>query len=97
MKEEEITKLALFYKIFGDETRLKILFLLKERSYHVNALKEALGISQSAVSHHLQLLKQLSLVEGIRDKTTVYYRLKDHHINEILEDGVNHIKEGEDD
>ncbi len=93
MSDVLITKLSLFYKVFGDENRLRILFLLKDHSYKVSDLTEQLAISQSAVSHQLQLLRQLDLVKGEKRGKEVYYSLSDHHITTILDDGVEHIEE----
>ena len=86
MEEKYILELTNFYKVFADSNRLRILFLLSE-------ITERLEISQSAVSHQLQLLRQLNLVKVERVGKEIYYSISDHHINIILDYGLIHIKE----
>lgn len=93
MKEDLIFKLTNFYKVFADPSRLKILFLLSDKAYRVSEITEKLDISQSAVSHQLQLLRQLNLVKVKRVGKEIYYSISDHHINIILDYGLIHIKE----
>ena len=93
MTENKIFKLATFFRVFGDESRLKILFLLKDNSYRVTDIAAKLNMSQSAVSHQLQVLRLLDLVKMNRQRKEIFYMLGDHHINTILEDGVEHITE----
>ena len=93
MREDLIFKLTNFYKVFADSSRLKILFLLSDKAYRVSDIKEKLNISQSAVSHQLQLLRQLNLVKVKRVGKEIYYSISDHHINIILDYGLIHIKE----
>ena len=93
MTENKIFKLATFFFFFCDESRLKILFLLKDNSYRVTDIAAKLNMSQSAVSHQLQVLRQLDLVKMNRQGKEIFYMLADHHINTILEDGVEHITE----
>ena len=85
--EEELQDLAEFFKVFGDATRLKILSVL----YDIATL---LGMSQSAISHQLRVLKQMDLVKNRRDGKTIFYALADDHIITILNQGLNHIEEG---
>lgn len=91
--QEEILDLANFYKVFGDATRIKILFALLQTECCVCAIAEAVGMTQSAVSHQLRTLKQMKLVKNRRDGKTVYYSLADSHIQMILNQGMEHIKE----
>ena len=93
MKEDLIFKLTNFFKVFADPSRLKILFLLSDKAYRVSEITEKLDISQSAVSHQLQLLRQLNLVKVKRVGKEIYYSISDHHINIILDYGLIHIKE----
>ncbi len=91
--EEEIQGLAVFYKVFGDVTRIKILYALLQSEACVCAIAEAVGMTQSAVSHQLRTLKQMKLVKNRRDGKTVYYSLADSHIQTILNQGMEHIRE----
>lgn len=93
--EDKLFDLATFYKVFSDETRLKILFVLLDHDYCVSEIVDKTGGSQSAVSHQLRTLRQLNLVRPRKDGKEVYYTLSDHHIAIILEYGLNHINEGE--
>ena len=93
MEEKYISELTNFYKVFADSNRLRILFLLSENKYRVSEITERLEISQSAVSHQLQLLRQLNLVKVERVGKEIYYSISDHHINIILDYGLIHIKE----
>ena len=92
--EEEMTKeLADFYKVFGDATRIKILCILLESEMCVCDLADVLGMTQSAISHQLRVLKQMKLVKNRRDGKTVYYSLADDHIQTIISQGMEHIAE----
>lgn len=91
--EDELFDLADFFKVFGDSTRLKILSVLLCSEMCVNNIAEVLNLSQSAVSHQLRFLKQMKLVEARRDGKTVYYSLTDSHIESILSQGLDHIRE----
>lgn len=96
MDERLIFKLTNFYKVFADANRLRILFLLSENKCKVSEITDFLNISQSAVSHQLQYLRQLDLVKTQRVGKEIYYTLSDHHINIILDYGLMHIKEKDD-
>lgn len=94
MPEEELLKeLADFYKVFGDSTRIKILCVLSEVEVCVCDLAEILGMTQSAISHQLRVLKQMKLVKNRREGKTVYYSLADDHIQTIISQGMEHITE----
>ncbi len=93
VKEDKLDDLAEFFRMFGDETRLKILFLLKERELCVGDLTENLGVGQSAVSHQLRSLKQMKFVKSRRDGKNILYSLSDDHISTILIQGHEHIME----
>lgn len=86
-------QLALFYKIFGDSTRIKILSALDESEMCVCDLASVLDMTKSAISHQLAILKRASLVKYKRDGKEVYYSLADEHIKKILEMGFEHISE----
>ena len=91
--EEEMQDLAEFFKVFGDATRLKILYVLKCSEMCVYDIANLVGMSQSAISHQLRVLKQMDLVKNRRDGKTIYYSLADGHIQSILNQGMEHITE----
>lgn len=91
--EEKIQELADFFKVFGDVTRIKILCVLLQSEVCVCDLAEVVGMTQSAVSHQLRLLKQMKLVKNRREGKTVFYSLEDGHIESILNQGMEHIVE----
>jgi ArsR family transcriptional regulator len=91
--EEELQDLAEFYKVFGDATRLKILYVLLSTEMCVYDIAAVLGMSQSAISHQLRVLKQLDLVKNRREGKTIFYSLADAHIVTILSQGLDHIEE----
>ncbi len=79
--------------MFGDSTRIKILCVLLESEMCVCDLAEVLGMTQSAISHQLRVLKQMKLVKNRREGKTVYYSLSDGHIQTIISQGMEHITE----
>ena len=91
--DDEINKLAQLYKVFGDTTRIKILCALFESEMCVCDIAEIVGISVSAVSHQLRILKQSELVRFRRDGKTIYYSLADDHVRTIIGQGTEHINE----
>lgn len=91
--EETIQELADFYKVFGDATRVRILCVLLQAEVCVCDLAELLGMTQSAISHQLRVLKQMKLVKNRREGKTVYYSLADGHIQTIISQGMEHIAE----
>lgn len=91
--EEELQDLADFFKVFGESTRLKILYVLLCSEMCVYDIASVLGMSQSAISHQLRVLKQLDLVKHRRDGKTIFYSLADSHIVTILSQGLDHIEE----
>ena len=91
--EEEMQDLAEFFRVFGDPTRLKILYVLKYSEMCVLDIANLLGMTQSAISHQLRVLKQMDLVKNRRDGKTIFYSLADSHIASILSQGLDHIEE----
>ena len=91
--EETIRELADFYKVFGDATRVRILCVLLQAEVCVCDLAELLGMTQSAISHQLRVLKQMKLVKNRSEGKTVYYSLADGHIQTIISQGMEHIAE----
>ena len=90
--EEELQDLADFFKVFAD-ARLKILYVLLSTEMCVYDIAMVLGMSQSAISHQLRVLKQMDLVKNRRDGKTIFYSLADAHIVTILSQGLDHIEE----
>lgn len=92
-KEEELYDLAELFKVFGDSTRIRILFVLFEAEVCVCDLAEVLHMTQSAVSHQLRILKQAKLVSARREGKSVFYSLADDHVRTIIAQGREHIEE----
>lgn len=88
--EEIIYDIADFFKVFGDSTRLKILYALLEGEVCVGDLSEALNINQSAVSHQLRILRQNSIVKFRKKGKVVYYSLDDNHVSTLLTQSLKH-------
>ena len=94
MPEEEILyDLAELFKVFGDSTRIKILYVLFQSEMCVCDIAQLLNMSQSAISHQLRVLKQAQLVKYRREGKTVFYSLADAHVNTMLNQGLEHIEE----
>lgn len=92
-EEETLYDLAELFKIFGDSTRIKILYALFEAELCVNDIAEQLNLSQTAVSHQLRILRQNKLVSGRKDGKNVRYSLADDHVRTIIDMGLEHIEE----
>ena len=94
MPDEEILyDLAELFKLFGDSTRIKILYVLFESEMCVCDIAQLLGMSQSAISHQLRALKQAKLVRYRREGKQVFYSLADGHVRTILGQGMEHVAE----
>lgn len=92
-EETELYDLAELFKVFGDSTRIRILFVLFETEVCVCDLAQALNMTQSAISHQLKILKQNKLVKSRREGKSVFYSLADDHVRTIIEQGRDHIEE----
>ena len=92
-EETELYDLAELFKVFGDSTRIRILFVLFEAEVCVCDLAAALRMTQSAVSHQLRILKQNRLVKGRREGKSVFYSLADDHVRTMIAQGREHILE----
>lgn len=92
-KDEIVFDLAELFKIFGDRTRLKILFVLLKEEMCVCDIAHILGMQQSAISHQLRVLKQSRLVKFRKEGKTVFYSLADAHVKTVLSQGMEHITE----
>lgn len=94
MPDEEILyDLAELFKIFGDSTRIKILYVLFESEMCVCDIAQLLNMTQSAISHQLRSLKQSKLVKYRREGKTVFYSLADSHVRAIIDQGMEHVAE----
>ncbi len=91
--EEQLMDLAELFKIFGDTTRIRILFALFECEVCVCDLAELLQMTPSAVSHQLSILKRNKLVQSRRDGKSIFYSLADDHVRTIIGQGMEHILE----
>lgn len=92
-QEELLYDLADFFKMFGDSTRLKLLWALDREEMCVCDLAVLLNMTKSAVSHQLKTLRQQKLVKYRKEGKTVFYSLQDEHVKNILEIGLEHIEE----
>lgn len=91
--EDELCDLAELFKVFGDSTRIRILFVLFESEVCVCDLANILNMTQSAISHQLRILKQAKLVKSRREGKSVFYSLADGHVSTIIAQGREHIEE----
>ena len=92
-EETELYDLAELFKVFGDSTRIRILFVLFEAEVCVCDLAKALNMTQSAISHQLRILKQNKLVKNRREGKSIFYSLADEHVRTIISMGMEHILE----
>lgn len=93
VSDDNLHHLADLFKVFGDPTRLRILHALSTQELCVCDIAEALGMTQSAISHQLRVLKQSQLVKFRRDGKAIYYSLADDHVHTILAQGLEHVME----
>ena len=91
--DEYLYDLSELFRIFGDSTRIKILFALFEEELCVGDIAAILNLSQSSVSHQLRILKDNKLVKFRRDGKSIYYSLDDDHVRSILQLGMDHVEE----
>lgn len=91
--EEELYDLAELFKVFGDSTRIKILFELFGKEVSVGEMADELNMNQSAISHQLKVLKQAKLVNARREGKSMIYSLADEHVRTIIAMGIEHIEE----
>lgn len=92
-EETKLYELAELFKIFGDSTRMRILFVLFEAEVCVCDLSAALQMTPSAISHQLKILKQSKLVKYRREGKSVFYSLADDHVRAIIRQGMEHVEE----
>ncbi len=92
-EEEVLYNLAELFKVFGDSTRIRILFVLFEAEVCVCDIAKALNMTQSAISHQLRILKQSKLIKNRREGKSVFYSLADDHVRTIIAQGLDHVQE----
>ena len=90
---EELQNLAEFFRIFGDSTRIRILYALSQSELCVCDIASLLGMGQSAISHQLRILKQMHLIKFRREGKNILYSLADDHVKTILQMGLEHVLE----
>ncbi len=93
--EKAVNELAELFKIFGDPTRIRILYAMLDTERCVNDIAGLLDMSQSSVSHQLRILKDSKLVKSRREGKLVFYAPDDDHVRAILNMGMEHVREGE--
>ena len=91
--EEALYDLAELFKVFGDSTRIKILYALFESELCVGDIALLLGLTQTAVSHQLRVLRSNKLVKGRKEGKVVFYSLADDHVRTIIDQGMEHVDE----
>ena len=92
-RSQKIKETVRLFKIFSDETRLRIIALLIEDEFCVQDISETLHMSQSSISHQLKLLRDMNVVEARREGKHMFYALKDAHIKTIFQMGYDHANE----
>ena len=91
--EDVLYDLAELFRVFGDSTRIKILYVLFESEMYVCDIAQLLGMKQSAISHQLKNLKQARLVTSRREGKSIFYSLSDDHVRSMIGQGLEHIEE----
>lgn len=90
---EVLFELADLFKVFGDSTRIRIMFTISDNEMSVLNIAEALNMEQSTISHQLRVLRQNKLVRVRREGKQIYYSLDDDHVKRIIEMGLDHVLE----
>ncbi len=91
--DDKLLDVSELFKVLGDSTRCKILFVLLMAEMCVCDLSQLLGMSVSAISHQLRILRQAQLVRYRREGKTVFYALADEHVRTLLSQGMEHVQE----
>ncbi|MGI6669937.1 MAG: ArsR/SmtB family transcription factor [Acetivibrionales bacterium] len=92
--DSDALRLSEFFKVLGDQTRLKIIFALSQCDLCVCDIAEAVGMTQSAVSHQLRIMRNMRLVKFRKEGKSVYYSLDDDHVLQLFNQGMEHIRHG---
>ncbi|MDR3215180.1 MAG: metalloregulator ArsR/SmtB family transcription factor [Bacilli bacterium] len=93
LQDEKAIKLAEFFKVFSDSTRLKILALLFQKRLCVHEIALLTNMSQSSISHQLKILRHFNLVKYEKEGKHIFYQLADNHVEMIFKNGINHLDE----
>ena len=93
LDEHTAAHVAELFRAFSDTSRVRILSIIVEQELNTSALAELVGVTESAVSHHLRGLRQMKIVRARRDGKEVYYSVIDSHIIELFQQGVRHVQE----
>lgn len=93
LDEHTAAHVAELFRAFSDTSRVRILFAILEKEMNISALAELVGVSESAVSHHMRGLRQMRIVRARRDGKEVYYSIVDPHIIALFQQGVRHVQE----
>ncbi|HNT25463.1 MAG TPA: metalloregulator ArsR/SmtB family transcription factor [Anaerolineales bacterium] len=94
LNEHTAAHVAELFRAFSDTSRVRLLSALVNQELNVGTLASLVGITESAVSHHLRGLRQMHLVQARRDGKEVYYRIDDEHIIALFQQGIKHIQDG---
>ncbi len=95
LDEHTAVHVAELFRAFSDTSRVRILSAIIEKEVNISALAELVGVTESAVSHHMRGLRQMRIVRARRDGKEVYYRVDDPHIIALLQQGIAHVSTGE--
>lgn len=93
LDEYTAAHVAELFRAFSDTSRVRILSVLSTQELNVGALAKIVGVSESAVSHHMRGLRQMGMVKARRDGKEVYYRIEDEHVVALFQQGVKHIQD----
>jgi DNA-binding transcriptional ArsR family regulator len=93
LDEHSAAHVAELFRAFSDTSRVRILSAILDQEVNISALAEMVGVTESAVSHHMRGLRQMHLVQARREGKEVYYCVKDPHIIALFQQGVRHIQE----
>lgn len=94
LDEAEAAAVAELFRAFSDSSRVRLISLLVAGEQNVGALAAGVGLSESAVSHHLRGLRQMRLVRARKDGRQVFYRLDDDHVSDLFRRGLDHVRHG---
>lgn len=94
LDEDAAAQLAELFRALGDASRIRILSAITERELNVSVIAYIVGISESAVSHHMRGLRQMRLVKARKDGREVYYALDDDHVTTLFKQGLEHVRHG---
>jgi ArsR family transcriptional regulator len=93
LDEHTAAHVAELFRAFSDTSRVRILSAIVEQEINISALAEMVGVTESAVSHHMRGLRQMRLVRSRREGKEVYYRVEDPHIIALFQQGLTHVQE----